>query len=146
MKLARIAYTGPDGITPRLVVAQPEQQHVIDLATAERLRLERRTRETLGTLVEMAEAMVQVRPTTPAGELKDELPSAIITDATMPLEARRLAELTRSVLGCQRVSIAAVHASTGQLDPVTEVSLSHEQEQAWWAGWSAHSIRPGSWS
>ena len=41
MKLARIAYTGPDGITPRLVVAQPEQQHVIDLATAERLRLER---------------------------------------------------------------------------------------------------------
>jgi 2-keto-4-pentenoate hydratase/2-oxohepta-3-ene-1,7-dioic acid hydratase in catechol pathway len=47
MKLARIAYTGPDGITPRLVAVQPEQQRVIDLAAAERLRLEQQgaTRE-----------------------------------------------------------------------------------------------------
>ena len=41
MKLARIARTSPDGPLPRLVVAQPEQQRVIDLVTAERLRLER---------------------------------------------------------------------------------------------------------
>src|SRR6266567_9221638 len=41
MKLARIAHTGPDGVTPRLVVVQPEQQRVIDLAVAERIRLER---------------------------------------------------------------------------------------------------------
>ena len=41
MKLARIARTGPDGVIPRLVAVQPEQQRVIDLATAERLRLER---------------------------------------------------------------------------------------------------------
>src|SRR5258708_19527470 len=41
MKLARIARTSPDGVIPRLVAVQPEQQRVIDLATAERLRLER---------------------------------------------------------------------------------------------------------
>jgi 2-keto-4-pentenoate hydratase/2-oxohepta-3-ene-1,7-dioic acid hydratase in catechol pathway len=41
MKLARIAYSSPDGIVPRLVVVQPEQQRVIDLATAFRLCLER---------------------------------------------------------------------------------------------------------
>jgi len=41
MKLARIAYSGPDGLIPRLAVAQPEQQRVIDLLTAERQRLER---------------------------------------------------------------------------------------------------------
>ena len=41
MKLARIASSGPDGLIPRLVVVQPEQQRVIDLVTAERLRLER---------------------------------------------------------------------------------------------------------
>jgi 2-keto-4-pentenoate hydratase/2-oxohepta-3-ene-1,7-dioic acid hydratase in catechol pathway len=42
MKFARIAYTSPDGVTPRLVAVQPEQQRVIDLAAAERLRLERK--------------------------------------------------------------------------------------------------------
>lgn len=41
MKLGRIAVNGPDGAIPRLVVAQPEQQRVIDLLTAERRRLER---------------------------------------------------------------------------------------------------------
>jgi 2-keto-4-pentenoate hydratase/2-oxohepta-3-ene-1,7-dioic acid hydratase in catechol pathway len=42
MKLARMAYNGPDGVVPRLVVVQPERRRVIDLASAERLRLERR--------------------------------------------------------------------------------------------------------
>jgi 2-keto-4-pentenoate hydratase/2-oxohepta-3-ene-1,7-dioic acid hydratase in catechol pathway len=41
LKLARIASSGPDGVIPRLVVAQPEQHRVIDLLTAERRRLER---------------------------------------------------------------------------------------------------------
>lgn len=39
MKLGRIAVQGPDGNVPRLVVAQGEQGRVIDLLTAERLRL-----------------------------------------------------------------------------------------------------------
>ncbi len=41
MKLARIAYGGPDGASARLVVIQPEARRVIDLATSERLRLEK---------------------------------------------------------------------------------------------------------
>lgn len=41
MKLARIVVAGPDGSTARLAVVQPKQQRVIDLVTAERLRLER---------------------------------------------------------------------------------------------------------
>lgn len=41
MKLGRIAVNGPDGSVPRLVVAQPEQERVIDLLAAERIRLER---------------------------------------------------------------------------------------------------------
>jgi 2-keto-4-pentenoate hydratase/2-oxohepta-3-ene-1,7-dioic acid hydratase in catechol pathway len=41
MKFARIGQSGPDGIIPRLVIVQPEQHRVIDLITAERLRLER---------------------------------------------------------------------------------------------------------
>jgi 2-keto-4-pentenoate hydratase/2-oxohepta-3-ene-1,7-dioic acid hydratase in catechol pathway len=41
MKLARIAYNGPDGASARLVVVQPEAQRVIDLATSERLKLEK---------------------------------------------------------------------------------------------------------
>lgn len=41
MKLGRIAVNGPDGTVARLVAAQPEQQQVIDLLTAERIRLER---------------------------------------------------------------------------------------------------------
>ncbi len=47
MKLARIAYQGPDGASARLVVVQPEVQRVVDLVTAERFRLERKgaTRE-----------------------------------------------------------------------------------------------------
>jgi 2-keto-4-pentenoate hydratase/2-oxohepta-3-ene-1,7-dioic acid hydratase in catechol pathway len=40
MKLARIASFGPDGLVPRLAVVQPERRQVIDLLTAERLRLE----------------------------------------------------------------------------------------------------------
>lgn len=41
MKLARIAHQGPDGFSARLVVVQPEMGRVIDLATSERLRLEK---------------------------------------------------------------------------------------------------------
>ncbi len=40
MKLARIAVAGLDGPIARLVVVQPEQQRVIDLLSAERLRLQ----------------------------------------------------------------------------------------------------------
>ncbi len=100
-----------------------------------RQHLEQRTRESLEALVAMAEAMVQVRPATLAAESVD-APSALVADKTLPQVARRLAELTRSALGCRSVSIAAVDTPTGWLHPVTEVGLAPEQEQEWWSSWS----------
>lgn len=41
MKLARVAYQNLDGDSARLVIVQPEAHRVIDLVTAERLRLEK---------------------------------------------------------------------------------------------------------
>jgi signal transduction histidine kinase/PAS domain-containing protein len=103
-----------------------------------RYQLEQRTRETLGALVAMAEAMVQVRPTIPVVDKEDgAATSTVVADAVLPLVARRLAELTKSVLGCRRVSIVAVDAPTGRLDPVTQVGLPPDQAPAWWTSWSS---------
>ena len=101
-----------------------------------RQHLEQHARETLGALVAMAEAMVQIRPATPAAEVAGEAAPAPVADTILPLVARRLAELTRTTLGCRCVSIAAVDTQTGLLRPVTEVGLPPEQEQSWWASWS----------
>ncbi len=93
----------------------------------ERRRLERRTHETLDALLEMAAAVV-------AGE---SLPSAQVVPTSESLSraggvARRLAELTCSVLGCERVSLAVLDPEKNILRPVAVVGLSPEQEQQWW--------------
>ena len=98
--------------------------------------MEQRTRDTLQALVAMGEALVQVQRVAPpraTGEARETLP---VSEATLPLAVNRLAELTRSVLGCRRVSFAAVDAATGLLDPVAEIGLPLELERAWWASWS----------
>jgi GAF domain-containing protein len=46
-------------------------------------------------------------------------------------EARRLADLTCSILGCRRVGILALEPETDILGPVVFVGLSTEQEQQW---------------
>jgi signal transduction histidine kinase len=89
----------------------------------------------------MAEAMVQIRPATPADEdagegVGDTATALPVADTLLPLVARRLAELTRTTLECRCVSIAAVETPTGLLHPVIEVGLPPEQEQAWWASWA----------
>ncbi|HEU5200215.1 MAG TPA: CHASE3 domain-containing protein [Ktedonobacterales bacterium] len=93
----------------------------------ERRRLERRTHETLDALLEMAAAVV-------AGE---SLPGALVVPTTESLSraggvARRLAELTCSVLDCERVSLAVLDPEQNILRPVAVVGLSPEQEQQWW--------------
>ena len=103
----------------------------------DRRHLEQRTRETLGALVAMAEAMAQVRLATSSMGESGQAPSRYDTDAALPLVARRLAQLTRSVLGCRRVSIVQLDSATGRLVPVTEVGLDPELEQQWWASWSS---------
>jgi PAS domain S-box-containing protein len=99
-------------------------------------QLERRTRDTLAALVAMAEATVQIRPMSASVDNSDAFSTLPRSGANLTQVARRLAELTQSVLGCRRVSIVAVDTATKQLSPVTEVGLSPEQEQAWWNSWS----------
>jgi signal transduction histidine kinase len=89
----------------------------------ERRLLERRTQDALDALLMMAEELVQ-RP--------DEMgiPDA---DPSIPAKevAQRLAELIRSVLACERVSITIVDPKTHALRSSAVVGLSPEQEQAW---------------
>jgi PAS domain S-box-containing protein len=94
----------------------------------EQRRLEHHTRETLNALVAMAEALVQT-PDQASEALPDAAPRA-------DQVARRLAELTRSVLGSRFVSIATVEPKTERLTPITVVGLLPKDEQQWWANWN----------
>src|SRR6266487_3588440 len=91
----------------------------------ERRRLERRTQDALSSLLAMAEALVQVPD---ASNSMLELPGEEQTPAIVTYPARRLAELTCSVLGCRRVGIVAIELETDVLRQVVVVGLSAEQE------------------
>lgn len=91
----------------------------------ERRRLARHTQDALSALLAMAEALVLAPDkTTSTGEL---------TSTGMSKVARRVASLTCSVLGCQRVTITAIEPETEVLHPIAVVGLSPEQEEQWWA-------------
>jgi signal transduction histidine kinase len=113
-----------------------ENAQLLTQAEAHSRMESQRTREMLRAMVVMEEALIQIRPSSLAVDLSDEAVASPIAPAVLPVVARRLAELTRSVLGCRRVSISAVNAATGQLEPVIEVGLHREQEQAWWSSWT----------
>ena len=97
----------------------------------ERWKLEQRTQTALHALLAMAEALVQ-RPqgsdelNAPAGGGESQPPAAT------QLVGQRLVELTRSVLGCRRVSLIALEQETGHLRLVAAVGFSPEEEQQWW--------------
>jgi PAS domain S-box-containing protein len=91
----------------------------------EQRRLEQHTRDTLDALLAMAETLVQTPDQASAADA-DAAPEA-------HQAARRLAELTRSVLGCQQVSIVAVEPESAVMIPITLVGLAPEQAQEWWA-------------
>ena len=112
---------------------------VIRDVTAQR-QMERQGRDALHALLEMAESLVRVQhaPTPDDGE---QLRSG--ADPTLQIVARRLAELTRRVLGCQQVSMAAVELETGAFQPVTVVGLAPGQEAQWWQGWTQEPRRLG---
>jgi signal transduction histidine kinase/CHASE3 domain sensor protein len=94
----------------------------------ERDQLERRTHETLNALLEMATALVS-RETV----LDEQVVSVEEHLSRASGVARRLAELTCSVLGCSRVGLAALEPGGDVLRPVAVVGLSPEQERQWWA-------------
>jgi PAS domain S-box-containing protein len=91
-------------------------------ADEERSHLEQRTYAALAALLEMAEALVQAPDELEAAG--DEMGDAAETEAGVPgigALGRRLAELTRQVLGCERVVLLAVDAATGRLRPLAGV-------------------------
>jgi signal transduction histidine kinase/PAS domain-containing protein len=89
----------------------------------ERRRLERRTHESLSGLLAMAEALV-LEPLEATG-----------VDANMPgaatRVARHVAELTSSILDCERIGIIAVEEETDAVRPVAAAGLPPVQEQQW---------------
>ncbi len=91
----------------------------------ERRRLERRTQDALNALLAMAEALVQVPDASNSVQMH---PMEEQTPAAVTEVARRLAELTCSVLGCRRVGIVAIDPETDVLRQVVVVGLSAEQE------------------
>jgi len=95
----------------------------------ERRRLERRTQDALNALLAMAEALVQIPDDT--SSMQDHPVVKEQTPETITEVARRLAELTCSVLGCRRVALVTIEPETEMLRNVAVVGLSTEQEQRW---------------
>jgi signal transduction histidine kinase/PAS domain-containing protein len=98
----------------------------------EQRRLGRRTQDALNALLAMAEALVEVPDDANSAreqpEAEEQRPAAVTEGA------RRLAELTCSVLGCRRVGLVAIEPETEVLRPLGVIGLSAEQEQQWQAG------------
>jgi signal transduction histidine kinase len=86
--------------------------------------LERRARDALKALLEMAETLVRAPDETAALEEQAGEAGAI---------AQRLAELTCSVLGCSRVGIVALDAASGRQRPMAVAGLADAQRMQWWA-------------
>jgi len=92
----------------------------------ERRQLEKRTQAALGALLAMAETLV-LPGDSPGSK------SGALTTVEVNKIAHRIAELTRSVLGCQRVSITSVEPETNMLHHVAVVGLSPDEERHWLA-------------
>ena len=89
----------------------------------ERRRLERRTQDALDALLMMAEELVQRPDEQEVLDVETPIPTRDV--------AQRLAELIRSVLACERVSITIIDPQMHTLRSSAVVGLSPAQEQAW---------------
>jgi PAS domain S-box-containing protein len=121
------------------VVVESRQQ-IIDLGgqrliletnrdVTERRRLERRTREALDALLAMAETLVAENGTEATSKHADV--SGPTAARVQPIP-RRLAELTRGLLGCSRVSISAFEGEKMVSRPIAIAGLTETQEAQWW--------------
>lgn len=94
----------------------------------ERSHLQQRTRQALDALLAMTQLIGQgVENTEGTG---DETRGQ--KGFTAQEVAQRMAEYTRSLLGCQRLSISIVEPETEIMRPLAVVGLSPEQEHQWW--------------
>ena len=96
----------------------------------ERYRLERRTREVLDGLLVMAGAVVEIP--TDSDTQAEVLPAARrASSSRLRSVGQQLVELTRSILGCQLVTITIVEPRMNEEYSLAAVGLTPEQEQAW---------------
>ena len=101
---------------------------IVSRDITERRKLELRTREALDALLAMTQLIWNGFENIDG--IKDETHDRTILTAQEI--ARRMAELTRDFLGCQRLSISIIDHDTGIVRPIAVVGLSHVQEQQWW--------------
>ncbi len=90
----------------------------------ERRKLERRTKRVLDALLEMAQVLVQA-------SAQDSPSEVSATDRLRPV-MQRVGELTRTVLGCQRLSFMGIEAETEVIYPLAVTGLPPAQEASWW--------------
>ena len=91
-------------------------------------KLELRTHEALDALLAMTQLIGHGFENTDRTEDKTH-EQTILTAQEI---ARRMAELTRDFLGCQRLSFSIIEPDTDIMRPIAVVGLSQEQEQQWW--------------
>ena len=96
----------------------------------ERHQLEQRTSRSLAALLEMAQTLVSTTAERNAGEYPLFIPEPLRHPAYAV--GQRLAELTRSVLGCQRIVITSLDPDNEVIQPVAIVGLTPEREPQWW--------------
>jgi len=94
----------------------------------ERRRIEQRTREALNALLAMTQLIGQGFEITNGTEEENREQTGLTAQEV----EQRMAEFTRSFLGCQRLSIFIVEPETEIMRPLAVVGLSPEQEQQWW--------------
>ena len=94
----------------------------------EQRKLELRTRESLDALLAMTQLIGHGFENT--DDIEDETHKQTILTAQDI--ARRIAELTRDFLGCQRLSFSIIEPDTEIMRPIAVVGLTQEQEQQWW--------------
>ncbi len=90
----------------------------------ERRRLEQRSHDVLEALLTMAHVMVQGDPLATTADAQPRQAMCGI--------ARQLAQLTRRILGCERLAITTLEPGSNLLRPLAVVGLSAEQEREWW--------------
>jgi PAS domain S-box-containing protein len=113
----------------------------------ERRALEQRTQAALEALLSMAQTIVQSQDRAQDGAEGLEAGTTRPLPAVQPMTTvvTRLAELTRNVLGCKRLSLTQVEPGTERLRALSVVGLSPEQEQQWWVEQEQQDVRLSDW-
>ncbi|HZU67850.1 MAG TPA: ATP-binding protein [Ktedonobacteraceae bacterium] len=119
----RILHVNVSGAPVRNADGEPVAALCICRDVTERRRLERRTHDALNALLAMAESLVSLPESVKiTGQLSQDASDRI---------AQKLVELTRDVMGCERVGITVVDPQTQNLRSVAVVGLPAEQELLW---------------